>query len=727
MEEEQIEISQSEVEELLAPLGDKRNSMPRDVQIAVALIYKSQKQKIAQETLRADREAQRADEMAQRADEEAQRADEEAKRADEEKKGKLEAILAMRKSAAIVMSLTSISKSEAQILQTFFDRLIITSIQNMLGISEDGTDYNDLWRKWHEKGYSVPSVGETEKPAYHEYMAALVKYILDCFQTFKEPTMQWKIFREKGILFTGRYFAKFPDLLLTVSRNIHPSIGGENILMEFKRSLAVKDSKEDNDLRRTAVAEALDYAANNLREAIEMTPAEECERDFFTFGVAANATHINIIKVTLKQNPLPEDFVPTTSASESLVECVFEATDWLPLVPRDCTGEDSPTDGFKALCMLLNADEDKVMKLNTSPSGVQEITDKVKELRGAAMQYVGLLGRGGFSDALRYSNNQGDYIVAKVIRASDRPQRALLPREIKTLLRLKKEECQGVPVVVYPTTVETCDNPRYFLSQDCGVPLLAFLRQQMPQALIDHIQTVMNMPVEGGEAAYSVIVHNVSNTAVGSSSSAAAAASSSTESEQVTQQQPKRIRQVEFSHQDIATITGCEAYYDLILDIMQKVTDIVHEVHRKTGYVHMDIRPANIVVFPNQSNSGIERVMLIDWGSAEIIGKNVTSFIGSPAYQANALVATITNYTRTIAKMELIRLLNYNGSVCISDAFDIEAIQYTRSVLLHGGNCFVPPWDHCQINHLAAQRSHWYDTHRTQLPHCRCLPARTHK
>jgi uncharacterized protein (UPF0147 family) len=630
------------------------------------------------------------------------------------------------KLAAMMMASSSTCQSRSQLVESVHKKLSTKSVEEIFSNVKSMDKLKEVWTEWMKQSasLSIPAIAESEKPAYHEYMSALIGFIINFFQDPTQP-LTWKVFRERGILFTGNFFAKFPDLLLSVGREIHPSIGGENLLFEFKRS--PEGTPADQTLRQVAVAEAVDYASNNLRAAIEMTPAEHCNAEFMTHAIAANVTHINIIKISLR--PHIPDVLPATLLTEDIfIEHTFESTGWLPLVPRLPTPE--PTLGFIALVSLLTAPPETLMKLHSQLPNLDEITQVVIELKGADMKFIGRLGRGGFSDALRFSahpagSESPEDVVVKVIRSLDRPERAGLAHEIETLRTLNNKQCSGVPTLLYPPVDMTIDHQNFFVTGECGTPLMVYLRRKMPTEWINEIHNVMEMVVEDGEVAFNVSASRTQRTEAlqGSSSSAAAAAAADETVEETQQeiQRSKKARLVAFSHDDsFASSDEGRAYKSLVFDVISKLKAIVNEVHQKTKLVHIDIRPANIVVFPFPDDNGIEKVMLIDWGSAMKADGTTTSFVGAPAYLSDKLVKSIPTTTASKVHSTVINCFS-NMSVKIEKKFDMDALKHTHSVLLHGGNGFIPPWDHCQVDQLIECRREWYLEHKRRVPTCPCL------
>ncbi len=620
------------------------------------------------------------------------------------------------KSSCMSLAAMGTTQSRKVLLQEIASKMKETNIDEMLQHSSiiSGEQVKDAWNNWRNKKISVPTIDQKEKPGYHLYMYQLITFLLDVFQEPTQPLL-WKIFRERGILFTGRFFAKFPDLLLAVPREVHPTIGGENILMEFKRSLE-EGSSNDQSLRKTAVAEAIDYASYNLMQALNMTPDADVNQEFFTFAIAANVTHINIIKISIQPKLIDEN-VPPALKLDSFCDSEYQSTGWLRLVPRgddDDTLTMEVTQGFQALCKFLTADPTALMKLHCETPFIDEITEQVLNLRGAQMRYMGRLGRGGFSDAIYFSNKDNipaeeeEHVVAKVVRGKDRPERAMLEGEITTLMLLNQSNCIGVPTLIFPLQLPVVDS-KFFLTSECGVPLLTFLRDNMPENLIESIQARMETSLEEGEFVLRIGGNTELEQVEGGSSTSAAGPSSDIEDSNTTRE-AKKQRIVEFSHTPVDS-----NYTDLIESYMRKVSEIVEDVYAKTKLVHMDIRPANIVVLPNG------KVMLIDWGSAVKEQQRVTEFVGVPAFQSDELVYAMEQSFMSIHSTVANSFTSRD--IIIRHDFDRDALKFTHSALLHGGNNFVPPWDHCSNGELRAFRTKWYQDHSTILPQCSCLQS----
>jgi serine/threonine protein kinase len=235
--------------------------------------------------------------------------------------------------------------------------------------------------------------------------------------------------------------------------------------------------------------------------------------------------------------------------------------------------------------------------------------------------------------------------------------------------------------------------------------LLAFLRQKIPLECIRQVQRATS----GVAAEHKQNAREVAIT------------TNLVEDTNKSESQPsKRMKIIDSSHEDIfESMEAGRTYKQLVLDVMSKLKAIVQEVHHKTNVVHMDIRPDNVVVFPTADGEGIERVMIIDWGSVERVGAMLNGFVGVPAYVSDDLHVTGSSFPPGQAlKMYAATMMQIP---IIQRKFDWDSLKHTHTVLLHGGSAFVPPWNHRQTDDMLSLRKEWYKTHKAMAPHCPCL------
>eukprot|EP01102_Stenamoeba_stenopodia_P007205 TRINITY_DN200_c0_g3_i2.p1 TRINITY_DN200_c0_g3~~TRINITY_DN200_c0_g3_i2.p1 ORF type:complete len:788 (-),score=110.00 TRINITY_DN200_c0_g3_i2:179-2374(-) len=105
------------------------------------------------------------------------------------------------------------------------------------------------------------------------------------------------------------------------------------------------------------------------------------------------------------------------------------------------------------------------------------------------------------------------------------------------------------------------------------------------------------------------------------------------------------------------------------LSIAQRLVVDLEVIH-SSGYLHLDIRPTNIVVLEPVKYGTLkdwkDAVLLIDWGLAHRIGSKVSTVFGVPAYQASAwLTAALHQQAHTLSIYDDLESVAY----CLLDMF----------------------------------------------------------
>ena len=446
--------------------------------------------------------------------------------------------------------------------------------------------------------------------------------------------------------------AMAPDQVWAHARDAAPSTIGALVIVEVKKPGGLE----------AAIAQAAKYSRRRVAALFHEADARgETGQDVFALAVATDGARVALLR-TSSGAPADGNFALAQP-------CPLLVTAPLPLLAGwDADGAPfapphSAPSGFATLVRVLRA-----------PLAALGATAPLEALQAIVcgaptpLVFLSRLGCGGTSDVYALAADPGERFAgacAKVPRFATAAVEGQFSREAAALTALAGEE--GVPRLVAegeragaaPVHAARCRWPLLIIAP-AGEPLCSF---------VGRVIAPERAALAGG-AAGAALAGGAAGAALAGAFDAGAAAGATA----------------------LAVARARRALADGVVRALLRVLQRAHAL----GFVHCDVRPANVVVEPPRAGDAPgapPRFLLVDWGLCARAGENVAGR-GVPAYAPAAVFAQNT---------------------CAAHARqDFAAVAHTWLTVAHGSDACAAPWATLpleQPNETLARRAMWLNDH----------------